>query len=103
MTDVEDRELEPLYLMQRIDSLQWLLGMVIGTMTKEQREYIESRLEEYSNLAEDEARRRDTDPARDEAVIIYRLEEQIRDATGEVVIDMAERREEQSLRNRDER
>jgi hypothetical protein len=85
MSEFEEREMQPLYLMQRIDNLEWLFSVVIGTFSQDQRDYIEQRLAEYSRNSQDAARRRDTDPARDQAEIVYDLEEKIRDRVEESV------------------
>ncbi len=77
MTEDEEREINPRILKERIDSLEWLVGVLIGTMTADQKGYLEERLADRSRMTEENARRKDTDPARDEAVVAYDLERSI--------------------------
>ncbi len=77
MTEDEERDINPLILKQRIDGLEWLLAVLIGTLSEDQVGYIKQRLADRSRNSQDIAWARDTDPSRDEAAIAYELEHSI--------------------------
>jgi hypothetical protein len=73
MTEDEERDINPSILKQRIDGLEWLIGVMMGTMTEDQKGYLAERLADRSHFSQQVAQQRDTDPARDEAAIAYEL------------------------------
>ncbi|KAA3510121.1 hypothetical protein [Agrobacterium rosae] len=77
MTEDEERETNPAYLKQRVDLLEWLVSILIGTLSENQRGYLEERLATRTRFAEEDVQRRDTDPARDERAIIYDLDQNV--------------------------
>jgi hypothetical protein len=77
VTEEEEREIRPNILKERIDGLEWLIGVLIGTLTEDQKGYIEERMASRSRNTEESAWRHDTDPARDAAEVAYELEEKI--------------------------
>ncbi|MGY5801877.1 hypothetical protein ACXHMN_11120 [Rhizobium sp. LEGMi12c] len=89
MTEDEERESNPRYLKERIDSLEWLIGILIGTLSDHQKGYVEYRLAEYSRNTQDQALRRDTDPARDVAAIIYDLRNNIANSVEDSTVAFA--------------
>lgn len=61
----ESRELTPGYMKGRIESLEFLLKIVVATLPEESRIFIDRRLREFAQNTEERARLKDTDPARD--------------------------------------
>ncbi|OCP08409.1 MULTISPECIES: hypothetical protein [unclassified Ensifer] len=70
MTD-EERDRTIAEMCGKIESLQFLLKVVIATLPEDHRNYILLRLSEFSRYTEDEAARKDTDPARDSAAAVF--------------------------------
>ncbi|NSX84436.1 hypothetical protein G6L86_02445 [Agrobacterium tumefaciens] len=77
MTEDEEKDLSPITLKKRIDELQWLITVMIGTLSEDQVGYIKYRLAEHSRNTQDSVWRRNTDPARDDAAMAYELEHYI--------------------------
>ena len=73
MTEEEERETRSDILKERIDGLEWLVAVLIGTLSDDQKGYIKDRLATRARYSEEDARRRDTDPAREKAAIAYEL------------------------------
>lgn len=63
MVEAEDHELKPAYLHGKIESLQFLLELVIATMPPEHRAFISGRMEEYARKTEELAVRQGADYA----------------------------------------
>lgn len=77
MTEDEEREINPHILKARIDVLEWLLAVLIGTLSEDQKGYVKQRLADLTRNTQESAWRRDADPARNEAEIAYELEQRI--------------------------
>lgn len=64
MVEAEDYELKPEYLHGKIESLQFLVELVVATMPPEHRAFISRRMGEYARKTEELAARHDTDHGR---------------------------------------
>ncbi|OHV85932.1 hypothetical protein [Ensifer sp. LCM 4579] len=69
MTD--ERDMTIAYLNGKIESLQFLLNVVIALLPESHRDYAITRMAQFARYAEDEAARKDTDPARDSRDAAY--------------------------------
>ncbi|KQU78970.1 hypothetical protein ASD00_36690 [Ensifer sp. Root31] len=67
----EERDRMVAEMSGKIESLQFLLKVVIATLPEDHRTYILRRLSEFSRSTEDELARKDTDPARDSAAAVF--------------------------------
>ncbi|MDP9561249.1 UNVERIFIED_ORG: hypothetical protein J2740_002456 [Rhizobium nepotum] len=77
MTEDEEKDLRPVTLKNRVDELQWLITVMMGTLSEHQVGYIKQRLADRSRIAQEIALEHNTDPARDEAAMAYDLEKHI--------------------------
>jgi hypothetical protein len=93
MTEEEAYRLDPRLLAKRLDSLEFAIRLIMGTLTEEQREYILRRLAESSRMLQEEAQRKDTDTARDAQIAMYEIQEALEEASRHEAEIYADRQE----------